>query len=63
MSFRFVPPTASQGRRKRRWLGEEEVGRVGTGTCLSDRQERGEGREEAFDVSSAPIAVNVTSGA
>ena len=51
------------GRRKRRWLGVEEVGSVGGESCPSDRQERGEGREGAFDVSTASIAASVTSGA
>lgn len=47
MRFRFVPPPASQKRRKRRWLGEEEVGAkvcfLPLRTGLEARWEAGEG--------------------
>jgi len=38
------------GRPTGRRLGGKKVGEVATGTCRSDRQERGEGREGAFDM-------------
>lgn len=48
MLFRFVPPTASQGRRKRRWLGGKEVGQAATESLTTAAQARREGRRGAF---------------
>ncbi|VXD05842.1 hypothetical protein SPHINGOT1_610029 [Sphingomonas sp. T1] len=56
-----MPPTASQGRRKRRWLGGKEVGQVATESPATAAQESREGRRGAFDVSWAPMTANSTS--
>ena len=50
---------AAQAPLARRGRSREGV----AGTCRSDRQERGEGREGAFHVPSALVATNVTSRA
>lgn len=63
MRFRFVPPLASQERRKRRWLGGKKVGEVKKESRPTAVQERGEGRRGAFPCPRVPIAANVTSGA
>jgi len=60
MRFHFVPPTASQKRRKRRWLGEKRDKEVAIKSCPSGRQKRGEGGKGASTCQGVPIAVNVT---
>ena len=48
MHIHFVPPSASQRRRKRRWLGGKEVRRVATESLAIAAQARCEGRKKAF---------------
>ncbi len=63
MRFRFVTPSASQGRRKRRRLSEKEARQVAVELPLHNRQARREGRRCAFRWFGMSVAANVTSGA
>ena len=63
MRFRYVPPSASQERRKRRWLGGKRVGQGGTESLHNSGQARRESRGGAFGYFGVPITSDVTSGA
>jgi hypothetical protein len=63
MRFGFVSPSASQRRRKRRWLGGKKLRRVGLKSPIRPAQDRGESRRGDFSLFGLPITVNATSRA